>query len=75
MTKTKRETMLFTPWNVEKGKRLRMKIIKTDIPRGTPWKKVIETTQGIKYMAWGADCGAEGCFCDAEVKLIPQEKQ
>lgn len=60
--------MLFTPISARTGKRIRLQIKETFIPRGCYWrKKVTDLKTGKTYLARGAACELPGCICDAVI--------
>lgn len=60
--------MLFTPISVKTGKRVRLEIKETILPRGYVWRrKVTDLKMGKTYRARGAACGLPGCICDTVI--------
>lgn len=39
--------------------------------RGGEWIALVKDTEGRHWLAWDADCGSEGCHCDAIAVQIP----
>jgi len=59
----------FTPLSIT-GERLDLELAPGEdakIERGRPWSAKLKLTSGQYVYAKGADCGAPGCFCDAEL--------
>lgn len=60
--------MLFTPISARTGRRVRLEIEETFLPRGCVWrKKVADLKTGKTYRARGAACELPGCICDAVI--------
>ena len=60
--------MLFTPISAKTGKRIRLEIRETFLPRGHVWRKrVTDLKSGRTYRARGAACEFPGCICDAVI--------
>jgi hypothetical protein len=66
----------FTPRDARTDERHELKVTQEQqdrLERGHHWSKVITTTDGKRWMTWGAPCGASpGCFCDAIAIEIPE---
>lgn len=62
--------MLFTPIDIKTGKRLKMQVKYTDVPRGEENKGksfTVETMDGRKYECRVRACSLPDCYCDAEL--------
>lgn len=59
---------LFTPVSWRTGKRLRMRILPTDIPRGHITRfTVVDAKTFKRYECQTKSCTLEGCICDAYI--------
>lgn len=67
----------FTPRLMNTRQRLSMRVSETDaekITRGSleHMGRITDLNTGRQYDAWGADCGLDGCVCDAVVTEVIQ---